>query len=297
MNCRGSVDWRTDPFIASYIDRWADVGERTLNIAHRGASAVAPGNTLAAFEKAVELGADGAEFDVQPSSDGVPVVIHDFTVDRTTDSSGRVAEMSLAQLKELDAGAAFSPTFAGQRVPTLAEVLEAIGGQLLLNVELKSASLCDLRLEEAVVAQVKRHGLENRVLFSSFNPYSLRRVKRLEPRIPVGLIYGPDLPLPLRRAWLAPLILHEARHPKHTMVDAGYMAWARRRGYKVNTWTVDDADEMHLLIALGVDGIITNVPDVLSKILRTAPNLVQSGRNEFAARAGRGQPNWVRSKG
>ena len=81
------------------------------------------------------------------------------------------------------------------------------------------------------------------------------------------------------------------------MVDAGYMAWARRRGYKVNTWTVDDADEMHLLIALGVDGIITNVPDVLSKILRTAPNLVQSGRNEFAARAGRGQPNWVRSKG
>jgi glycerophosphoryl diester phosphodiesterase len=247
---------------------------RTLNIAHRGASAVAPGNTLAAFEKAVELGADGAELDVQLSSDGVPVVIHDFIVDRTTDGTGRVAEMPLAQLRELDAGAAFSPAFAGQRIPTLAEVLDAFGGQLLLNIELKTISLWDPRLEEAVVAQVRRHGLEERVLFSSFNPFSLRRAKRLEPRIPVGLIYGPDLPLPLRRAWLAPLAVHEARHPMHTMVDAGYAAWARGRGYKVNVWTVDDAETMLRLIALGVHGIITNVPDVLCKTLRTASNVV-----------------------
>jgi glycerophosphoryl diester phosphodiesterase len=222
----------------------------------------------------VELGADGAEFDVQLSSDGVPVVIHDFTVDRTTDGTGRVAEMPLAQLRELDAGVAVSPTFAGLKVPTLAEVLDAFGGQLLLNIELKSISPWDPRLEEAVVSLVKRHCLEERVLLSSFNPFSLRRAKRLEPHILVGLINSPDLPLPLRRAWLSPLVVHEARHPQHMMVDGGYMAWARRRGYIVNAWTVDDSETMHRLITLGVDGIITNAPDTLCKALRTASNPV-----------------------
>jgi glycerophosphoryl diester phosphodiesterase len=270
------------------------VAGRTLNIAHRGASAVAPGNTLAAFEKAVELGADGVEFDVQLSSDGVPVVIHDFTVDRTTDGTGRVAEMPLAQLKELDAGTAFSPTFAGQKVPTLTEVLDAIGGQLLLNIELKSISPWDPRLEDAVVAQVRRHRLGERVLFSSFNPLSLRRAKRLEPRIPVGIIYGPGLPLPFRRAWLAPIVVHEARHPKHSLVDAGYMAWAKRRGYQVNAWTVNDAETMHRLIALGADGIITDVPDVLGMTLGAAPNPVQLsglGGDGSRARPTQGRPS------
>jgi len=243
------------------------VTHRTLNIAHRGASAIAPGNTLAAFEKAVELNADGIEFDVHLSADSVPVVIHDFTVDRTTNGSGRVADMTLAQLKQLDAGASFDPAFAGQRIPTLAEVLEAFGGQLLLNIELKSAGTRDHGLERAVITQVAEHGLEDGVLLSSFNPFSLRRAKRLAPHVPVGLIYAPDMPLPLRKAWLAPLCPHEARHPHHTMVDRGYMAWARRRGYAVNTWTVDDADEMRRLIALGVDGICTNRPDVLRDVL------------------------------
>ena len=240
-----------------------------VNIAHRGASAVAPANTLAAFEKAVELGADGIEFDVHLSADGVPVVIHDFSVDSTTDGSGRVAEMTIVQLAQLDVGSYFDPAFAGERIPTLEAVLEAMGGRLLLNIELKSTSLRDKGLEQTVIAQIERHGLGTSVLFSSFNPFSLRRAKRIAPHIAVGLLYGPDLPLPLRRAWLAPLVPHEARHPEHTMVDAHYMAWARRRGYRVNTWTVDDPDEMHRLIGLGVDGIITNVPDVLRSILET----------------------------
>jgi glycerophosphoryl diester phosphodiesterase len=241
-----------------------------LNIAHRGASTAAPPNTLAAFEKAVELGADGIEFDVHLSADGVPVVIHDFTVDATTDGSGRVADMTLAQLKQLDAGSCFAPTFAGEPIPTLAEVLEAVGSQLLLNIELKTTSLRDNGLEQTIIAQVEQHGLEKQALLSSFNPFSLRRAKRIAPHIPVGLLYGPNLPLPLRRAWLAPLTPHEARHPEHTMVDERYMAWARQRGYQVNTWTVDDPDEMRRLIGLDVDGIITNVPDVLRGILKAA---------------------------
>ena len=244
---------------------------RLVNIAHRGASAAAPPNTLAAFEKAVELGADGIEFDVHLSADGVLVVIHDFNVDDTTDGSGRVAEMTLAQLKQLDAGSRFDPAFAGERIPTLEEVLETVGSRLLLNIELKCFSLRDNGLERAVITQVRQHNLDNRVLLSSFNPLSLRRAKKIAPHIPVGLLYAPWLPLPLRRAWLAPLVHHEARHPEHTLVDAHYMAWARRRGYRVNTWTVNDPNEMHRLIGLGVDGIITPVPDVLHSVLKTTP--------------------------
>jgi glycerophosphoryl diester phosphodiesterase len=240
--------------------------EDVLNIAHRGASAAAPPNTLAAFHRAIELGADGVEFDVHLSADGVPVVIHDFTVDATTDGSGRVIDLTLAQLKQLDAGATFDPSFAGERIPTLEEVLEALGSRLLLNIELKTTNLHDNGLEQAVIAQVERLALDDSVLLSSFQPLSLRRAKQIAPHIPVGLLYGPDLPL-LRHAWLAFLPRHEARHPKHTMVDASYMAWARRRGYRVNTWTVDDPDEMRRLIDLGVDGIVTNVPDVLRSVL------------------------------
>jgi len=224
---------------------------------------------LAAFEKAIELGADGIELDVHFCADGVPVVLHDFTVDATTDGSGRVADLTLAQLKQLDAGTRFDPAFAGERIPTLDEVLRAVGSRLLLNIELKSTSLGDNGLERAVVALVEQHDLSRRVLFSSFNPFSLRRAKRIAPHIPAGLLYDQGLSLPLRRAWLAFLAPHEARHPHYKMVDARYMAWARRRGYRVNTWTVDDPAEMRRLIGLGVNGIITNVPDVLRSVLES----------------------------
>jgi glycerophosphoryl diester phosphodiesterase len=224
---------------------------------------------MAAFARAAELGAHGIELDVHLSADGVPVVIHDFTVDATTDGSGPVSGMSLAQLRELDAGSSFDPAFAGELIPTLAEVLETFGHRLFLNIELKTTSPRNNGLEQAVIGQIREHGLDrsDRVLLSSFNPFSLRRAWRLAPHLRRGLLYAPGLPLPLRRAWLAPLAPHQARHPEHTMVDARYMAWARRRGYQVNTWTVDDPAEMRRLVDLGVDGIITNVPDVLGSVL------------------------------
>jgi glycerophosphoryl diester phosphodiesterase len=144
----------------------------TLNIAHRGASAAAPANTMAAFEKALALGADGIELDVQLSADGVPVVIHDFTVDDTTDGSGKVARMTLAQLEQLDAGSYFDPAFAGERIPTLEKVLEVMGNRLLLNIELKGFSLFDKGLERAVIGLIEQHALRSRVFLSSFNPFS-----------------------------------------------------------------------------------------------------------------------------
>jgi glycerophosphoryl diester phosphodiesterase len=251
-------------------NRWQDRNSEAapLVIAHRGASAVAPQNTLAAFEIAMALRADGVELDVHLSSDGTPVVIHDFSVDTTTNGHGVVAGMTLDELKTLDAGVSFSPEFAGERIPTLAEVLMCLRPyDALLNVEVKSTSLRNTGLEDAVITSIREHRMAERVIFSSFNPITLWRLKRLAPEVPAGLLYSMDLSRPLRRAWLAALFKHEARHPHHSMVNAQYMEWAEHRGYMVNTWTVDQPEEMRRLIALGVDSIITNVPDVLRHVV------------------------------
>ena len=241
--------------------------QRALNFAHQGASAVAPGSTLAAFRLAAEMGADGVELDVHLSRDGEAVVIHDFTVDRTTDGQGAVREMLLEQLQELDAGSWFDPTFAGERIPTLQEVFDAIGHRLLVNVEIKSLPGRSRGLEVEVVRLIEDNSLAHRVIASSFNPLSLRKMKRLNPNIPTALLYAPKQPLFLRRVWLGPITPHEFRHPYHTMVDERLMAWAWQKGYRVNTWTVNEPDEMRRLLALGVDGIITDHPDLLAEVL------------------------------
>lgn len=247
---------------------WFIPRNRPLIIAHRGASAVAPQNTLAAFRKALELGADGVELDVHLSADGVPVVMHNFVVDETTDGTGQVTDKTLAELKELDAGSKFAPEFAGERIPTLAQVFEALKGKLLVNVELKDLSPKGVGLEAPVVEVVRQCGMEKKVLFSSFNPFTLRRVRPLAPDIPSGMLCAHDLPIYLRRAWLAPFTPHEARHPDFVMADERLVKWCHARKLRVIVWTVDEPAEMKRLIALGVDGIITDVPDVLGAIVR-----------------------------
>jgi glycerophosphoryl diester phosphodiesterase len=239
-----------------------------LNIAHRGASVAAPPNTLAAFEKAVALGADGIELDVRLCSDGVPVVIHDATVDATTDGSGPVAIMTLAQLKELDAGAPFDPTFAGERIPTLMEVLETVGEQLLLNIELKSGTPLNDGLEQAVFDVIERCALDERVLLSSFNPLALRRIQKTAPHLATALLYTPATRTSLALGRLISPNPYAAVHPHHTMVDQHYIGWARQHKYRVHVWTVDDVAEMRRLVGCGVDGIITNVPDLLHGVLQ-----------------------------
>jgi len=244
--------------------------ERTLNIAHQGACGLAPSNTLAAFRLAAELGADGVELDVHLSADGVVVVIHDFTVDRTTDGAGWVANLPLEALKELDAGSWFDPSFAGERIPTLEEVFEEVGHRLLINVELKVPPREDRGLEAAVVGLVERQGLADRVLISSFNPYALRRVRRLAPHIPLGFLYGSA---PLSRvarvaAWLMRDLRPEAIHPHWTTISGAGVRRAHRRGRRVVVWTVDEPAAMRRLAGWGVDGIITNWPDRLREVLQ-----------------------------
>ena len=241
--------------------------DRPLNFAHRGASHEAPENTIPAFLLAIELGADGIELDVQLSRDGEVVVIHDFVLETTTDGHGPVRDRTLAELKALDAGSWFDPLFVGQRIPTFQEVVEAVGPRLLLNVELKTASLRDDGLAEAVVRTLEENQLLGRVVVSSFNPLALQRVRNLNPWIPIGFLYGPGLPLLLRRPWFRRLIHPEALHPHHSMVDEKYVRWAREKGYRLHAWIVDEPGKMWQLMRQGVDLIITNRPDVLREVL------------------------------
>ncbi len=236
-----------------------------LIFAHRGASQVAPENTLAAFRQAVEIGVDGIELDVQLSADGVPVVIHDATVDRTTDGSGWVRDLARAQLQELDAGGHAGAAFADERIPTLEEVLAEVGDKLLIDIELKYPTLETVSLEAQVIEVIQRLGMQRRGWLSSFKPYALHTARRLAPEMPCGLIYGPLSP----GSWLlGPITPHEALHPHASLVSKRMMQRARRRGQRVITWTVDDPAQARQLAAWGVDAIITNTPAALLDAIR-----------------------------
>lgn len=225
---------------------------RPLIIGHRGASADAPENTLYAFSLAMEQGADGIELDVHLSRDGELVVFHDFTVDRLTGGKGRIADLTLAELQSLALP-------EQQMIPTLDELFETLGPQPLYNIEIKRGGMWDRGIETAVADCVQSHHLENRVLVSSFSPFSVRRARRaLSRATPVALLHYRSLD---NFAFL--LVSSEVYHPYHALVDEKYMAWAKKRNYSVNVWTVDSPGEAKRLIDLGVAGIITNKPRFL----------------------------------
>ena len=238
-----------------------------LNFAHRGASAAAPENTLAAFELAVYLGADGIELDLQLSRDGEVAICHDFNVDKTTNASGRVSDFTLSDLKQMDAGSWFSEEFSGETIPTLDETIERVGSRLLFNVELKTGAIRANGLEEKVGDIIQRRDFHSRVIVSSFNPFALLRMHRVDPRIDLGLLHAPDLPFYLRNPWLRHLIPFQAMHPEGKMADEAYMRWARKRGYRVNVWTVDSPADIRRLIALDVNTVISNRPDLVREII------------------------------
>ena len=223
--------------------------DRPLIIGHRGAAADAPENTLAAFALALEQGADGIELDVQLCADGVPVIMHDDTVDRTCDGAGRVGDLTLAELQLL--------TIDGEHpIPTLDDLFATFGRRTLYNVELKALGLDDGGLSAAVARIIAAHGVGEQVLISSFSPFTVRAAQRAMPAgVPVALLRE------RRVTRLTHALLRAAAdHPYYPLVDEALMAWARRRGLRVNVWTVDDPTEARRLIRLGVHGIITNRP-------------------------------------
>jgi len=229
--------------------------------AHRGARRVAPENTLPAFAAALEMGVDGIELDVHVTTDGELVVIHDFNVDQTTDGAGPVRTMSAAQVQALDAGSHFSPSFAGTRIPTLDQVFDLVGDRCKVNIEIKSADPYARDASDAVVAFIQRRRLHGQVIVSSFNPITLMKVRYLDPLIPLGLLHETEMPVFLRELLAGPPIQPQALHPHSLAVDHAYMSWAQQIGAQVNTWTVNDPLEAQHLAALGVNVIMSDVPD------------------------------------
>ena len=230
-------------------------------IAHRGASLHAPENTIAAFKLAHKQGADGIELDVKLSADGIPVVIHDPSVDRTTDGKGLVRDLSLASLQKLDAG-------DGQRIPTLDEVFDSVGKLLLINVELTNYTTRDDQLVDKVVEVVKKHNLGENILFSSFLPKNLKRAAELLPQTPRGILALPKFSGWIVRNFIFRFGNYQALHPKLINISPQQIQRTHRMGRRVHAWTVNQADDMRRVADWGVDGIITADPELAIKTLR-----------------------------
>jgi glycerophosphoryl diester phosphodiesterase len=233
--------------------------KRILTIAHRGASGSYPENTLAAFAAAIKMGAEMCELDVHLTRDSVPVVIHDDTIDRTTNSTGAVAMKTLRKLREADAGIRCGRRFAGEHIPTLAETLRLASGCCALNIELKG-----IATERPVCELIDSHDAIAATIVSSFDWTMLARVREIDSRIRIGLLAKRGAS---RLLGEAAALGAEAVHPRTDIVAGDFCERAHARGLKVFAWTCDDPAEMRRLSMAGVDGIMTNYPDRLVSLL------------------------------
>lgn len=234
--------------------------------AHRGASAHAPENTLAAFELALIQNADAIELDVKLSADGHIVVIHDPTVNRTTGSQGRVKDLSLAQLKSLDAGSFFSETYRGEKIPTLAEVFEAVGKRTLINVELTNYTTPRDKLVESVCKLVEHFGLQEHVMFSSFFASNLTRARACLPKVPRGLLALNGLLGAWARSFGFAFGRYQALHPNLHDVSPQQVQRVHRLKRRIHVWTVNTADDMRRLFHWNVDAIFTDDPQLAVQV-------------------------------
>ena len=239
---------------------------RPTIFAHRGASAHAPENTLAAFELALAQGADGIELDAKLSADGHVVIIHDATVDRTTDRQGRVKDISLAELRSLDAGGFFAEQYRGEKVPTLEEVFEALGKRMFVNVELTNYNTPGDHLVESVCMLVKKCGLQKQVLFSSFFASNLSKARGLLPEVPRGLLAFNGLLGVWARSFGFAFGRYQALHPNLKDVTPQQVQRVHRLKRRVHVWTVNTAEDMRRLFNWDVDAIFTDDPQLAVQV-------------------------------
>ncbi len=238
------------------------------NIAHRGFSGKYPENTMLAFEKAIEAGCDGIELDVQLSKDGIPVIVHDERLARTTGESGYVWDYTLDELKKMNAAANFGTKGLRKKesleIPTLEEYLALVKGKkdFLTNIELKTGVNPYAGIEEKVLELLHSYHMKKKVLISSFNHYSIKYMKQLDLKIKCGLLESSRI---VGMAKYAKRLKANALHPFYPTVTVSYMAKAKAHGLDVNVWTVDEPEEMQNMLKLGVNGIITNYPDRLKQ--------------------------------
>lgn len=229
--------------------------------AHRGYSGAYPENTMLAFEKALECGCYGIELDVQLSKDGEVVIIHDETLDRTTDKQGRVCDFSLKELQTCNAGARTEFEDQNLTIPSFEEYCAwAANTALVTNIELKTSIIYYPEIEEKTWEIIKRHKLEEKVLFSSFNHLSLAAIKALAPSVPCGALV-PETGL-VNAGYCANKFGFECYHPAYCTIDAASVAECHEYNIQVNVWTVNSMGALENCYAWGCDGVFTNYPAV-----------------------------------
>ena len=241
-------------------------------IAHRGASAYYPENTMAAFRGAVEMNAEMIELDIMMSKDGVPVAFHDAKLNAHTNGKGKLADYTLKELKELDAGSWFDERFAREQIPTLEEVLAFADGKIALNIEIKTEAVTNELyggVEEKSIELVKKYGMEEHVIFSSFDYRAVSHLKELDPEMSTALLYekrqsGKKTPSDLVKQYKA-----DAFNCSYRQLNKKRMSDLLAHNIPVFVYTVDQEARMRKLLDMGVSGIFTNKPDVLWGVLET----------------------------
>lgn len=233
--------------------------------AHRGASGYAPENTLAAFQKAVDLDADGVELDIQLTKDDQIVVIHDETIDRTSDGKGWVKDYTLEELRAFNYNRT-KPEYKHADIPTMREVFELLKPTgLFINIEIKTGVVFYEKIEEKILALTKEMGIEDRVCYSSFNHYTVTRIHELKPDAEVGFLYA-DGPIDMPSYGVKHGV--NALHPAlYNLQYDGFVKECKEKGLKLNVWTVNERPYMEMCCQYGVDAIITNYPDIAKEVV------------------------------
>lgn len=241
-------------------------------IAHRGANKVSPQNTLEAFKIAMQYEPEGYETDVHLTKDGIPVICHDYTVDKTSNGKGNIRDKVLSELKELDFGSYFHTSFKGTLIPTLDEFLNLMKKAKfhILNIEIKSPLDKDYSIVPLVINAVKAHGLFDKLLISSFDSQVLVQVKKTDDNCKTGYLYSPkqlDFNIWKNPVDFARSIAADALHPYYKFVDRKYVEKAHEHQIMVNPWTVNKEKHIKNLVNDGVDGIITDVAKFAKEII------------------------------
>lgn len=239
-------------------------------LCHRGASKYAPENTMSAFKKALDLGADGFELDTQLSADGHVVVFHDQSLDAKSTGHGKLHAHTLAELQKLDAGSYFSQEFRGERIPTLDDVFDAFGKRAFIDVEIKNFSKPFNNLAEKVCEAVRRHGVQKHVILSSFLPWNLKKTARLLPDVPRGLITFPGKWGIWGRSFGFSFGDYDAVHPRMDDVTAQQVQRVHKLKRKIIVWVVNTEEDLRRMHRWGVDGVMTDDPQLALKIARSS---------------------------
>lgn len=237
----------------------------TINYAHRGASAYYPENTMISFEKALEMGATGIETDVQVTKDGVLVLIHDEMVNRTTNGEGFVKDYTYKELNKLDAGSWMGEEFEGTKIPTVEELIYlTLDKNIIINFELKNGIVIYEDIEQKLIDLIYKHKINRKVILSSFNHYSIAKCNKISKGINTGVLYMEGIYKPYN---YASTVSANSIHPYFLAINEEVIKETKKHKTQVNVFTVDDEEKMKFFLDMKIDGIITNCPDKLHKIM------------------------------